>query len=56
MNKRYYKIIEGRTVFYNGEIIVIGEMQIINPTEEQLLEAGWMVWEDPEPTPEELLR
>ena len=56
MNKRYYKIIDGRTVFYNGEIIIIGDVQIINPTEEQLLEAGWMVWEEPEPTPEELLR
>lgn len=56
MNKRYYKIIEGRTVFYNGEIIVIGDVQIINPTEEQLLEAGWMVWEDPAPTPAQLLQ
>lgn len=56
MDKRYYKIIDGKTVFYNGEIIVIGDYQIINPTEEQLLEAGWMVWEEPDPTPEELLR
>jgi len=56
MNKRYYKIIDGKTVFYGGEIIIIGDKQIINPTEEQLLEAGWMVWEEPEPTPEELLR
>ena len=56
MKTRYYKIIDGKTVFYNGEIIVIGDVQIINPTDEQLLEAGWMVWEDPEPTPEELLR
>lgn len=56
MNKRYYKIIDEKIVFYNGEIIVIGNVQIINPTEEQLLEAGWMVWEEPQPTPEELLR
>ena len=56
MNKIYYKIIDGKTVFYGGEIIVIGDSQIINPTEEQLLEAGWMVWEEPQPTPEELLR
>lgn len=56
MDKIYYKIIDGKTVFYNGEVIIIGDSQIINPTEEQLLEAGWMVWEEPEPTPEELLR
>lgn len=56
MKTRYYKIEEGKTIFYNGGIIVIGDKQIINPTEEQLLEAGWMVWEEPEPTPEELLR
>ena len=56
MDKRYYKIIDGKTVFYNGEIIIIGDRQVINPTEEQLLEAGWLVWEEPQPTPEELLR
>ena len=51
MDKIYYKIIDCKTVFYGGEIIIIGDVQIINPTEEQLLEAGWMVWEEPEPTP-----
>lgn len=51
----YYKIIDGKTVFYGGEIIIIGDRQIINPTEEQLLEAGWMVWEEPQPTPQQLL-
>ena len=56
MKTRYYKIIDGKTVFYGGEIIIIGDRQIINPTEEQLLEAGWLVWEEPQPTPEELLR
>lgn len=57
MDKRYYKIIEGKTVFYNGEIIVIGEMQIINPTEEQLTECGWIKYmpEVYTPTPIQLL-
>ena len=55
MNKRYYKIIDGKTVFYGGEIIIIGDRQIINPTKEQLLEAGWLVWEEPQPTPQQLL-
>ena len=55
MKTRYYKIIDGKTVFYGGEIIIIGDRQVINPTEEQLLEAGWLVWEEPEPTPQQLL-
>ena len=55
MKTRYYKIIDGKTVFYGGEIIIIGDSQIINPTEEQLLEAGWMVWEELQPTPQQLL-
>lgn len=56
MKKLYYKIIDGKTVFYDGEIIILGDRQIINPTEEQLLEAGWLVWEEPEPTPAQLLQ
>lgn len=59
MDKRYYKIIDGKTVFYGGEIIIIGEMQIINPTEEQLVEAGWQIYVEPpvpEPTPQQLLQ
>lgn len=56
MKTQYYKIIDGKTVFYGGEIIIIGDYQIINPTEEQLVEAGWMVWEDPAPTPAQLLQ
>ena len=42
MNKRYYKIIDGKTVFYGGEIIIIGDRQVINPTSEQLESQGWM--------------
>lgn len=42
--KVFYKEIEGQIIFYNGESIILGEWRIINPTEEQLLEAGWMIW------------
>ena len=59
MKTRYYKIIDGKTVFYGGEIIIIGDKQIINPTEEQLLEAGWQIYVEPpvpEPTPAQLLQ
>ena len=58
MNKRYYKIEDGKTIFYNGGIIVLNDRQIINPTEEQLLEAGWMIYVEPPtpaPTPQQLL-
>lgn len=42
--KVFYKEIEGQIIFYNGESIILGEWRIINPTEEQLLEAGWLIW------------
>lgn len=42
MNKimRYYKEINGKRVFFNG-ILQVGNKQIINPTEEQILANGW---------------
>ena len=58
MNKRYYKLIDDKTVFYKGESIVLDNARICNPTEEQLLEAGWQVYVEPPtpaPTPEQLL-
>ena len=57
--KRYYKIEDGKTIFYNGGIIALNDRQIINPTEEQLLEAGWMIYVEPpvpEPTPAQRLK
>lgn len=59
MKTKYYKIIDGKTVFYNGGIIVLNDKQIINPTEEQLFEAGWQIYVEPpvpEPTPAQRLR
>ena len=46
--KQYYKIVDGVTVFFNG-ILVIDDVQIINPTEEQLLEQGWQIYVPVEP-------
>ena len=37
---RYYKEINGKRVFFNG-ILNVGNKQIINPTEEQILADGW---------------
>lgn len=48
--KRYYKIIDDQKIFYNGNI-VLDEMRIFNPTEEQLLSAGYIEDSEPETTP-----
>ena len=38
--KQYFKIENGQKVFA-GRRIVIGEMQVLNPTHEQYLEEGY---------------
>lgn len=48
--KQYYKIIDGKTVFYHDPLVING-MQIYNPSEELILAAGWMEYTPP-PTPE----
>ena len=48
--KKYYKIIDGKTVFA-GNNIVLDDMRIFNPTEEQLIAAGYQEWIEPEPQP-----
>ena len=48
--KKYYKIIDGKTVFYHDPLIING-MQIYNPSEELIMAAGWMEYTPP-PTPE----
>jgi hypothetical protein len=51
----YYKIINNEQVFFTGNVLHTNEANIINPTEEQMLEAGWMVYEKPEPSNAEKL-
>ena len=48
--KQYYKIIDDEMVFFKNPLIV-GDMQIINPSEEILLAAGWLEYIPPEPVP-----
>lgn len=48
--KQYYKIIDGKTVFFKEPLIVDG-MQIFNPSEELILAAGWIEYTPPEPEP-----
>ena len=48
--KQYYKIINDEMVFFKNPLIV-GDMQIFNPSEEILETAGWLEYIPPEPTP-----
>ena len=52
--KTYYKQIGGQTVFFQ-EPLIYNFMQIYNPSEEQMEEAGWEEYTEPQPTEEELL-
>lgn len=52
---KYYKIIEGEEVFFKGNVLYTEQGTIINPTEEQMLAAGWLPYIPPALTAEELL-
>lgn len=56
MADRYYKIIDNERVFFKNPLIM-DDRQIINPTEEQLTECGWIKYvpEVYTPTPIQLL-
>ena len=47
---KYYKIIDDKQVFFKGNVLYTEQGTIINPTEEQMIEAGWQVYVEPEPT------
>lgn len=47
---RYYKIIDGQTVFYKDPLIIDG-MQIYNPSDELIKAAGWMEYTPPPAPP-----
>lgn len=48
--KQYYKIINNEKVFFKNPLIV-GDMQIFNPSEEILETAGWLEYIPPESSP-----
>jgi len=48
--KTYYKIVDGKMVFAESSI-VLNDMRIFNPTEEQLIEAGYQEYIPPTPQP-----
>ena len=49
--KQYYKLIDEQMVFFH-EPLLSNDMQIFNPTEEQILNEGWIEYVIPEPEPE----
>lgn len=58
MDKKYYKIIDDRMVFFKNPLIHDG-MQVFNPTEEMLFAEGWQEYTPPTPpapTPAQLLQ
>lgn len=54
--KQYYKEVNGERIWFKN-ILIVGDSQIINPTEEQILEAGYVeyVYKKPELTEEQKL-
>lgn len=52
---KYYKIIDNKQVFFKGNVLYTEQGTIINPTEEQMLDAGWLPYTPPALTAEELL-
>ena len=63
MNKKYFKIVDEETIYSNGKVLKteieidgkIRKVTIVNPTEQQMLDAGWQLVPEPELTEEELL-
>ena len=41
---KYYREINGETVFFQGNVLYTDEMTIINPSTEMMIQAGWQVW------------
>lgn len=54
--KKYFKVINGQTIYSDGKILKTEDNNIINPTEEQMLSHGWQLYVEPEPSVEELLQ
>ena len=53
--KQYYKIIDDVKLLFKGNVLYTDQATIINPTEEQMVENGWTVYEPTQETEEEKL-
>lgn len=49
----YYKIENNVKKFFTGNVLYTDEATIINPTEQQMLDAGWLIYTSPEISDEE---
>lgn len=52
---KYYKIENEKEIFFTGKVLYIEGGAVINPTKEQMLEAGWQIYAEPDPSAEQLL-
>lgn len=52
---KYYKIENEKEIFFTGKVLYIEGGAVINPTKEQMLEAGWQIYAEPDPPAEQLL-
>lgn len=48
--KKFFKEINGETIFFEG-VLIVGNNQIINPTDDQLIAQGWQEYIEPIPEP-----
>lgn len=55
MKNRYYRTIGQRKEFLEKNFVIVDGVRIFNPSEEQILAAGWAIWEEPAPTEEEIV-
>lgn len=46
----WYKEINGEIVFFTGNVLRTETGETLNPTEQQMIDAGWQVYVEPEPT------
>lgn len=51
----WYKEINGEIVFFTGNVLRTETGETLNPTEQQMIDAGWQVYVEPEPTDAEKL-
>ena len=51
----WYKEINGETVFFTGNVLRTETGETLNPTEQQMIDAGWQVYVEPELTDAEKL-
>lgn len=47
---KWYKEINGEVVFFTGNVLRTEVGETLNPTEQQMRDAGWQVYTEPEPT------